>query len=56
MKEQYTPPSDYKEVDDLYQGKNYYEILGVNNAVSPEELHQAFRQLSLQHHPDRGEI
>jgi DnaJ-class molecular chaperone len=33
---------------------NYYEILGVDNKATSEEIRKAYRQLSLKYHPDRN--
>lgn len=35
--------------------KNYYEILGVSNAASQDDIKKAFRKLSKQYHPDIAE-
>ncbi len=33
--------------------KDYYKILGINKAASPDEIKAAFRRLAHQHHPDK---
>ena len=33
---------------------DYYQILGVDQAVSPSDLKKAYRDLVKQHHPDKG--
>jgi DnaJ-class molecular chaperone len=34
---------------------DYYESLGISRQANQEEINQAYKRLSLQHHPDRYE-
>ncbi len=34
--------------------ENYYQILGLPDFASIEEVKKAFRELAKKHHPDRG--
>lgn len=39
--------------NDVDPNKDYYNVLGVNDKSSGEEIKKAYRKLSLQHHPDK---
>ena len=34
--------------------KNLYDILGVNNKATKEQIQKAFKKQSIKHHPDKG--
>ncbi|MBP6086010.1 DnaJ domain-containing protein [Patescibacteria group bacterium] len=33
--------------------KDYYQILGVTETATEDEIKKAFRKLAMQHHPDK---
>ena len=40
--------------DDLYEVPNYYDILGISQNATQEEIKRSFRNLALKYHPDKN--
>ena len=40
--------------DDLYEVPNYYDILGISQNATQEEIKKSFRNLALKYHPDKN--
>ena len=34
--------------------ENYYNVLGVNENATQEEIKKTYRKLAMEHHPDKG--
>ena len=40
--------------DDLYEVPNYYDIRGISQNATQEEIKRSFRNLALKYHPDKN--
>jgi DnaJ-class molecular chaperone len=40
--------------DDLYEVPNYYDILGISQNATQQEIKRSFRNLALKYHPDKN--
>ena len=42
-------------ITDDFSGYDHYEVLGISTSASLRDITQAYRQLSLKHHPDKSD-
>jgi len=42
------------ECKNILNKKNYYEILGLNNDASEEEIRKSYKKLAVKFHPDKN--
>ncbi len=54
LEKEFNKPSKEQSVMDEFKAKNFYERLGVGREASADEIKEAFRKLSKEHHPDKG--
>ncbi|EAU91976.2 hypothetical protein CC1G_05963 [Coprinopsis cinerea okayama7 len=51
---QFSRNSEQDSTQAAFKGMNLYQVLGVDNDVSAEDLKKAYRKKALEHHPDKN--